>query len=82
VDQPTSIFDELSSRSDGEHALATVLAAYHQSFRIVFIIGAALAALAFCTACALMPQISLDRPDDKALKEDAARNMTTTVIKS
>lgn len=47
--------------------------AYQRGFRIVFIIGASLAALAFFLAMALMPQVELNRADDARLKEEGKR---------
>lgn len=47
--------------------------AYQRGFRIVFIIGASLAALAFFLAVALMPQVELNRADDEKLKEEGKR---------
>ncbi|KAL1988615.1 hypothetical protein VTN96DRAFT_9010 [Rasamsonia emersonii] len=55
-------------------AIRTVLMpAYQRGFRIVFIIGASLAALAFFLAVALMPQVELNRADDEKLKEEGKR---------
>lgn len=39
------------------------------AFRVIFWLGAGLAALATLFAIALMPQVTLERPDDKLLKE-------------
>ncbi|KAF2256147.1 MFS general substrate transporter [Trematosphaeria pertusa] len=44
--------------------------AYKNGFRIVFIIGAALAAFAFVAAWYTMPQVELKREDDEKLKEE------------
>lgn len=44
--------------------------AYVKGFRIVFIMGAALNALAFVAAWFLMPQVELNRDDDAKLKEE------------
>ncbi|KAG5641816.1 hypothetical protein DXG03_004158 [Asterophora parasitica] len=49
---------------------AQVLSGYRKGFRLVFIILACLAAFAFVTAFFLMQQRTLDRPDDKKLKEE------------
>lgn len=48
----------------------TFVSAYKKGFRIVFLIGASLAALAFVFAFFLLPQIELDRADDAKLKEE------------
>jgi hypothetical protein len=47
--------------------------AYRDGFRIIFIMGASLAGLAFCLCFVLMPQVQLDRPDDEKLKEAGKR---------
>lgn len=41
---------------------------YKRGFRIIFIIGAVLAAVAFCLTFWLMPQVALNRADDDKLK--------------
>lgn len=50
-----------------------LIPAYQDGFRIVFIIGATLAALAFFLAFGLMPQVGLKREDDEKLKEEGKR---------
>ena len=47
--------------------------AYRKGFRIIFIVGASLAALAFVLAFVLMPQVELYRPDDKKLQEEGRK---------
>jgi predicted MFS family arabinose efflux permease len=47
--------------------------AYVKGFRIVFIVGAALNALAFVAAWFLMPQVELNRDDDAKLKEEGKK---------
>lgn len=49
--------------------------AYKKGFRIIFLIGAALAALAFLLAWWLMPQVGLQRDDDEALKAEGERRV-------
>ncbi|CAG5159093.1 uncharacterized protein ALTATR162_LOCUS5409 [Alternaria atra] len=44
--------------------------AYQRGFRVVFIVGAVLNALAFIAAWFLMPQVGLNRNDDAQLKEE------------
>ncbi|KUJ13623.1 MFS general substrate transporter [Mollisia scopiformis] len=46
------------------------IAAYKKGFRIVFLLGAGLAALAFIFAFALLPQLELSRPDEVKLKRE------------
>ncbi|KAF3045188.1 hypothetical protein E8E12_010498 [Didymella heteroderae] len=48
-------------------------AAYQKGFKIVFIVGAVLNAVAFVAAWFLMPQVELARPDDEKLKEEGKR---------
>ncbi|KLJ11521.1 hypothetical protein EMPG_13290 [Blastomyces silverae] len=48
--------------------------AYQKAFRIIFLIGAGLAAVAFFLAVFLMPQVTLERPDDATLKEEGRRS--------
>lgn len=50
-----------------------IIPAYRKGFRTIFLIGAALAAVAFVVAFFLMPQIDLDRPDDQKLKDEGKR---------
>ena len=52
-----------------------MIPAYQKGFRIIFIVGASLAALAFCLACVLMPQVGLKRADDDVLKEEAKKRV-------
>ncbi|KAI0470887.1 MFS general substrate transporter [Xylariaceae sp. FL0804] len=49
---------------------ATLVPAYRRAFRVIFILGAALAAFAFVVAFFLMPQLELSRPDDEKLKRE------------
>lgn len=48
---------------------------YRRGFRIMFIVMASLAALSFVLVIFLMPQLKLDRSDDKALKEQGKREL-------
>lgn len=50
-----------------------LIPAYKKGFRLIFIVGASLAALAFVLAFWLMPQVSLARPDDEKLKEEGRK---------
>lgn len=49
--------------------------AYRKGFRIIFIVGAALAAFAFFVAAWLMPQVSLKRGDEEKLKEEGRKRV-------
>ncbi|CAH0025314.1 unnamed protein product [Clonostachys rhizophaga] len=55
---------------DAEHIGAALAPAYRRSFKIIFQLGAGLAAFAFFVAVFLMPHIDLARPDDAKLKEE------------
>ncbi|CAG9976010.1 unnamed protein product [Clonostachys byssicola] len=55
---------------DAEHIGAALSPAYRRSFKIIFQLGAGLAAFAFFVAVFLMPHIDLSRPDDAKLKEE------------
>ncbi|KAH1490833.1 hypothetical protein KXV92_007110 [Aspergillus fumigatus] len=61
------------SVAEAERVRALVIPAYKCGFRIIFVIGGALAAFAFCLAFALMPQVELNRADDAKLKEEAKK---------
>ncbi|PPJ50779.1 hypothetical protein CBER1_07462 [Cercospora berteroae] len=58
---------------DANRVREVIIPAYRQGFRIIFLIGASLAALAFVLCFVLMPQVELDRPDDKQLKEEGKK---------
>lgn len=69
LDRPSS-----AAQQSGEPGLvAAVTDAYGLAFRIVFRLGAGLAAAAFVVAWGLMPHVDLTRPDDAALKEAGRR---------
>lgn len=59
--------------SEKEAIQAVLLPAYKRGFRIIFLVMASLASLAFVFAWFLMPQVSLDRDDDAKLKEEALK---------
>ncbi|KAJ5397758.1 hypothetical protein N7509_005871 [Penicillium cosmopolitanum] len=63
------------SPEDAEHIRSVLIPAYQKGFRIVFIIGASLSALAFFLAWWLMPQVGLKRSDDEQLKEEAKKRV-------
>ncbi|KAK5788552.1 hypothetical protein VI817_009510 [Penicillium citrinum] len=58
-----------------QHIRSVMIPAYQKGFRIIFIIGAGLSALAFCLAWWLMPQVGLKRADDETLKEEAKKRI-------
>ncbi|KAF2165013.1 hypothetical protein M409DRAFT_67678 [Zasmidium cellare ATCC 36951] len=61
------------SGAEADRIQQAIIPAYRKGFRIIFLIGAALAAVAFVVAFFLMPQIELDRADDQKLKEEGKR---------
>ncbi|GFG21734.1 uncharacterized MFS-type transporter C1399.02 [Aspergillus udagawae] len=63
------------SADEAERVRALVVPAYKRGFRIIFVIGGALAAFAFCLAFVLMPQVELNRADDAKLKEEAKKRV-------
>ncbi|RJE23001.1 transporter [Aspergillus sclerotialis] len=72
LSSPHNYLSKLSDK-EAEHVRSVLIPAYQDGFRIVFIIGAALAALAFFLAFGLMPQVGLKREDDEKLKEEGKR---------
>ncbi|PGH00995.1 hypothetical protein AJ79_08059 [Helicocarpus griseus UAMH5409] len=63
------------SQSEATHVRSILMPAYQSGFRIVFLIGAGLSGLAFFLSFFLMPQVTLKRPDDEALKEEGKRRV-------
>ncbi|KAJ5778260.1 hypothetical protein N7520_001506 [Penicillium odoratum] len=65
----------LSTQSAGDeaHIRSVLIPAYRKGFRIIFLIGAALSALACLLAFWLIPQTELGRADDDALKEEGRK---------
>jgi hypothetical protein len=56
--------------NSGKTIRKVILISYTKGFRVIFIIGAALAVLTFLVALFLMTQVELVRPDDAQLQED------------
>ncbi|TQB69663.1 hypothetical protein MPDQ_001572 [Monascus purpureus] len=73
----TSPNNYLSKLSEFESARirSLLVPAYRKGFRIIFIVGAALAAFAFFVAAWLMPQVSLKRGDEEKLKEEGRKRV-------
>lgn len=61
------------SPQEADRIRAVLFPAYNRGFRIIFLVGASLAAFAFVLAFFLMPQVELSRPDDQKLKEEAQK---------
>ncbi|KAI1654007.1 MFS general substrate transporter [Daldinia decipiens] len=55
---------------------SVLIPAYRHGFRVIFLVGASLAAFAFVIAWFMMPQVELSRPDDEKLKEEGRRQQT------
>ncbi|KAG8631837.1 hypothetical protein KVT40_000977 [Elsinoe batatas] len=68
-----SINDLTSSTQGREELTRAVLAGYKDGFRIIFLSLAGLATFATLLAMWLIPQITLDREDDKKLKAEGKR---------
>ncbi|POR31178.1 Uncharacterized protein TPAR_08614 [Tolypocladium paradoxum] len=66
-------FLETLSTEDAQRIRNILIPAYRQGFRVIFLVGASLAALAFVLAFILMPQVELTRPDDERLKEEGRK---------
>ncbi|PHH67723.1 hypothetical protein CDD80_570 [Ophiocordyceps camponoti-rufipedis] len=62
-----------ASPEAAEQMRSVLVPAYRRGFRVVFIVGSSLAAVAFVLALVLMPQVELSRPDDGQLKEAGRR---------
>ncbi|KAF4983409.1 hypothetical protein FZEAL_1138 [Fusarium zealandicum] len=69
---PQSFLDTVSP-SEADRIRAVLIPAYRKGFRVIFLIGAAIAVLAFILAFILMPQVDLARPDDSQLKEEGRK---------
>lgn len=74
LSSPQTYLSEQSA-ADAANIRSVLIPAYKKGFRIIFIVGAALAAVAFFLAVWLMPQVELKRDDDQALKEEAKRRI-------
>ncbi|KAH7246911.1 major facilitator superfamily domain-containing protein [Fusarium solani] len=72
IGNPQTFLDTVSS-SEAERIRSVLIPAYRKGFRVIFLIGASVAALAFVLAFVLMPQVDLARPDDAKLKEEGRR---------
>ncbi|KAF5018640.1 hypothetical protein F66182_9390 [Fusarium sp. NRRL 66182] len=72
LSNPQAFLDQVSP-SEAGRIRSVLIPAYQRGFRVIFLIGAAAASLAFILAFALMPQIDLERPDDNQLRESGRR---------
>lgn len=74
LSSPQNYLSKLSTK-DADHVRDVLTPAYQKGFRIIFLISASLAAVAFFLAIWLMPQVGLNRADDKALKEEGKKRV-------
>ena len=58
------------SEDEADRIRSILAPAYRKGFRVIFLVGAGLCALAFVVAFFMMPQVELSRPDDAKLKEE------------
>ncbi|KAI1805390.1 MFS general substrate transporter [Daldinia bambusicola] len=72
LNSPQSYLSSLSF-DEASRIRSVLVPAYRRGFRVIFLVGASLAALAFVIAWFMMPQVELSRPDDEKLKEEARR---------
>lgn len=70
ISNPEQYFSGVSTE-EADRLKGIILPAYRQGFRTIFLVGSALAAVAFFVALFLMPQVELARPDDAKLKAKA-----------
>lgn len=61
------------SDDEADRIRDVLIPAYRKGFRIIFITGAALCALAFVIAFFMLPQLELSRPDDEKLREEGRK---------
>lgn len=61
------------SEREADRIRAVLTPAYRTGFRVIFLTGAALCALAFVIAFFMLPQVELSRPDDEKLREEGRR---------
>ncbi|RDW67201.1 putative MFS drug transporter [Aspergillus mulundensis] len=74
LSSPTAYLSTLSD-TEAQHVRSLLIPAYKRGFRIIFMIGAALAAVAFCIAGALIRQVCLEKGDEEVLKEEGRKRV-------
>ncbi|KAL6703420.1 hypothetical protein ACN47E_009679 [Coniothyrium glycines] len=72
LDSP-NLYAQINGEQQAEIMRTTLASAYQSGFRIVFIVGAVLNAIAFVANWFLMPQVELARSDDDKLKEEGRK---------
>ncbi|KAK3290228.1 major facilitator superfamily domain-containing protein [Chaetomium fimeti] len=69
---PQTYLDTVSE-VEADRIRRVLIPAYRKGFRIIFITGAALCALAFVISFFMLPQVELSRPDDEKLREEGRK---------
>ena len=72
LSSPQSYLSTLPA-DEAQRIRSMLVPAYRQGFRVIFLVGASLAAFAFVIAWFMMPQVELRRPDDEKLKEEGRK---------
>ena len=72
LSNPQTYLDTVSDK-EADRIRNVLIPAYRKGFRIIFITGAALCALAFVIAFFMLPQVELSRPDDEKLREEGRK---------
>lgn len=70
LDNPSRVMDgvlDVGGDRDSAQMRQLFVDGYRRGFRVVFIVGAGLSALAFVAAYFLLPQVELSRPDEERL---------------
>ena len=78
LSEPDDFIDSHFSGAGAQSIRSQLTCAYLKGFRVVFIIGAALAALSMLIVVFFMPQVDLDRPDDEKLKLEGKKTREET----
>ena len=73
LNQPNEFLGSFRDSGEAEKIRRELIVAYREGFRVIFIVGAGLAATATLIVVCLMPQVHLDRPDDEKLKEEGKK---------
>lgn len=66
---------------EADQVRAAILPAYQEGFRVIFLVGASLAAFAFVLSFFLMPHIELNKPDDAKLKAEGKEWQKSRIAK-
>ncbi|OHF01840.1 multidrug resistance protein fnx1 [Colletotrichum orchidophilum] len=74
LSNPQQVLSNLP-QAESQSLRAVILPSYRRAFRIIFLVMAGLAAVAFLVAFFMMPQVELSRPDEAKLREDARQQL-------